>query len=156
MQKQGIAVFFAALLIAMALGGCSGNGSEELKDGTYRAEMKNESHGYRDYVEITVANGKIDAVVFDAVTSDGKKKSQDEAYKKAMMEGNKNAGVPETYPADYTKKLTQQLVEKQSIDQVDAVAGATTSSNDFKTLVSALMKQIERGKTQTVVVDNPQ
>ncbi len=153
MKKKYFAVLTATALAGTLLAGCSSS-SEGLKDGTYRAEMKEASHGYTDYVEITVKSGKIDTVVYDSVDGDGKKKSQDEDYKKSMMDGNKNAGLPETYPADYMKKLGDSLIEKQDTDQVDAVAGATTSSNDFKKLVSALKTNMEKGKTDTVIVDN--
>ena len=153
MKKKYFAVLAVAILAGALTTGCSSN-AEGMKDGTYRAEMKEASHGYTDYVEITVKNGKIDTVVYDAVADDGKKKSQDEDYKKSMMDGNKNAGLPETYPADYMKKLGDSLIEKQNADQVDAVAGATTSTNDFKKLVSALKSNMEKGKTETVVVDN--
>ena len=153
-MKKATAACMAAALALFALTGCSNNSDDTLKDGTYRAEMSIESHGYKDYVEITVTGGKIDTVVYDAVTADGKKKTDDEDYKKSMMEGNKNASLPETYPADYMKKLSQSLVEQQEVEKVDVVAGATTSSNDFKTLVSALKNNMKSGKTQTVVVDN--
>lgn len=155
MRQRRFAVLLTALLTAIALTGCNNNaGGDTLKDGTYRAEMSAESHGYKDYVEITVVGGKIDTVVYDSQTADGKRKTQDEDYKKAMMDGNKNAGIPETYPADYSKKLTEALLEKQDINKVDTVAGATTSSDDFKALVSALMNNIKKGNTKTVVVDN--
>ena len=52
------------------------------------------------------------------------------------------------------KKLSQSLVEQQDVEKVDAIAGATTSSNDFKTLVNALKNNMKNGKTKTVVVDN--
>ena len=152
-MKKKLAVVLPALTLAASLfGGCTSSDSS-LKDGTYRAEMSAESHGYRDYVEITVLNGKIDTVVYDAQTSSGQRKSRDEDYKKSMMEGNKNAGLPETYPADYMKKLAEDLVEKQDIGAVDGVAGATTSSNDFKTLVKALEDNMKKGDTQTVTVE---
>ncbi len=153
MVKKYFAALVAVALAGALLAGCSDT-TAELKDGTYRAQMKEPSHGYTDYVEITVKSGKIDTVVYDAVAEDGKKKSQDEEYKESMMTGNKNAGKPETYPADYVKKLSDSLIEKQNADQVDTVAGATTSSNDFKKLVAALKSSMEKGKTDTVIVDN--
>lgn len=152
MKKKLTFILFSLLLITAVFSGCTSSDSS-LKDGTYRAEMSAESHGYKDYVEITVLNGKIDTVVYDAQTSDGQRKSQDEDYKKSMMEGNKNAGLPETYPADYMKKLAESLVEKQDINGVDDVAGATTSSDDFKTLVKALESNMKKGDTKTVTVE---
>lgn len=153
MQKKIFALTCAALLAASALAGCNNN-TAKMQDGTYRAEMKEGSHGWKDYVELTVRNGKIETVVYDAVNDDGQKKTQDEDYKKSMMEGNKNADLPETYPADFTKKLADSLIEKQDVAKVDAVAGATTSSKDFKTLVEALKDHMSKGDTDTVVVDN--
>ena len=141
------------IMFVVTLCGCQNTGDQTLTDGTYRAEMSAESHGYKDYVEITVTGGKIDAVVFDAVAADGKRKSEDDEYKNAMIAGNRNAGVAETYPAVYMKQLADQLLETQKIDQVDTVAGATTSSDDFKTLVQALMGNLKSGNTQTVVVN---
>ena len=153
-MKKTAAICLTAIFSFCLLTGCSNPANDSLKDGTYRAEMSTESHGYKDYVEIKVLNGKIDTVVYDSVTQDGKKKSDDENYKKSMMDGNKNANLPETYPADYMKKLSQSLVEHQDIEKVDAIAGATTSSNDFKTLVNALKNNMKNGKTKTIVVDN--
>lgn len=75
--------------------------------------------------------------------------------KKSMMEGNKNAGKAETYPADYSKKLADSLLEKQDISQVDTVAGATNSSKNFKAMVEALKSNMSKGKTDTVLVDAP-
>lgn len=152
MKKKMAATLVFFTLAAALLNGCSSSDSS-LKDGTYRAQMSTESHGYTDYVEITVLNGKIDTVVYDAKTADGKRKSEDEDYKKSMIEGNKNAGVAETYPADYMKKLAASLVEKQDIEKVDTVAGATSSSNDFKTLVKALINSMEKGDTKTITVE---
>lgn len=151
MKKKLTFILFSLLLITAVFSGCTSSDSS-LKDGTYRAEMSAESHGYKDYVEITVLNGKIDTVVYDAQTSDGQRKSQDEDYKKPMMEEIK-AGLPETYPADYMKKLAESLVEKQDINGVDDVAGATTSSDDFKTLVKALENNMKKGDTKTVTVE---
>lgn len=154
MKKRIFSAALGAVLITAALAGCNNN-SNTLKDGTYHAQMKEASHGWTDYVEITVKNGKFDTVVYDAKNDAGDKKSQDEDYKKSMMEGNKNAGKPETYPADYSKKLADSLLEKQDINQVDAVAGATSSSKNFKAMVEALKSNMSKGKTDTVFVDAP-
>ena len=154
MKKRIFSAALGAVLITAALAGCNNN-SNTLKDGTYHAQMKEASHGWTDYVEITVKNGKFDTVVYDAKNDAGDKKSQDEAYKKSMMEGNKNAGKAETYPADYSKKLADSLLEKQDINQVDTVAGATSSSKNFKAMVEALKSNMTKGKTDTVLVDTP-
>lgn len=154
MKKRIFAAALSMALLTTAMVGCNSR-SATLKDGTYRAQMKTAEHGWTDYLEITVRNGKYDTVVFDAENAAGEKKSQDEEYKKSMLEGNKNAGKAETYPADYSEKLADNLLEKQDIEQVDAVAGATNSSEKFKALAKALEKNMKKGKTATVIVEAP-
>ena len=44
------------------------------------------------------------------------------------------------YPAKYSEELEKQLIEAQDIAKVATVAGATTSSNNFKVLVAELLK----------------
>ena len=82
MKKKYFALLAAAVLTGALLTGCSGN-AQGLKDGTYRAEMKEASHGYKDYVEVTVKNGKIDTVVFDAAADDGKRNPRMRTIRKA-------------------------------------------------------------------------
>lgn len=154
MKKRIFSAALGAILITAVFAGCTSN-SNTLKDGTYHAQMKEASHGWTDYVEITVKDGKFDTVVYDSKNDSGDKKSLDEDYKKSMMEGNKNAGKAETYPADYSKKLADSLLEKQDISQVDTVAGATNSSKNFKAMVEALKSNMSKGKTDTVLVDAP-
>ena len=58
-----------------------------------------------------------------------------------------------TYPAKYDKDLINQFLQSGSADSVDTVAGATISTNNFKTLVVAAMKNAVDGNTETAVVE---
>lgn len=131
-MKKAITLTLASLLCVSMLAGC--NSGSKMKDGTYNAEFTAaDDHGWTEYVEITVSGEKITNVVFDGKNVDGLKKSEDASYEQAM----KDAGST-TFPKDFYTKLAQQLVEKQDVEKVDAVAGATTSSNDFTTLVKGM------------------
>jgi len=146
--KKIISIAVAFVIIATMFVGCVSTSAAK-KDGTYRAEFSAaDDHGWTEYVEITVAGDKITNVVYDSL-NDGKKKSEDKDYEKTM----KNVSGGKTWPADFYSKLTAQLLEKQNIDEVDTVAGATTSSDDFKTLVKSLSKNMQNGKTETVKVE---
>ena len=57
-----------------------------------------------------------------------------------------------TYPAKYDKDLINQFLQSGSADSVDTVAGATISTNNFKTLVVAAMKNAVDGDTDVAVV----
>ena len=143
-RKRYLAIFVSAFLAMFMFTGCSGS----MKDGTYRAEYKDfDDHGWKDYVTITVSDGKITEVDYDAVNDNGDKKSADEAYREQMEP------ISNTYPAKFYKELEDQLVDEQDLKKVDAVAGATNSSNDFKILGMEAMKAAKSGQTDTIIVE---
>ena len=145
MKKISIILSFL-LLSAILFTGCSTN--KKMIDGKYKATFKTaDNHGWTDYVEITVKDSKITEVDYDSVDKDGNKKSTDTDYEEAM----KGAGSS-TYPSKYMSELEDDLIKKQNINDVDIIAGATTSSNDFRKLVKALEKNISKGDTTTVEV----
>jgi major membrane immunogen (membrane-anchored lipoprotein) len=118
------------------------------KDGTYKVEFdKFDANGWKGQLELTVKTDKITAVKFDYVNKDGKLKSADAAYKAAMEPKTK------TYPAKFIPELQQKLIDKQDVAAVDAVAGATGSTNEFKTLAKyALDEMAKKGVTTPAVI----
>jgi major membrane immunogen (membrane-anchored lipoprotein) len=110
--------------------------ADALKDGVYKAAQDNfDDRGWKATVEVEVKDSKIANVKFDYVNKDGALKSQDAAYKAAMEP------VTKTYPEKAFSELQAALVEKQDVAAVTAVAGATTSSNDFTALVKIALEQ---------------
>lgn len=149
-MKKTIAIAVSMLAVMGLMASCGDNAENEAyQDGTYRVEAQDfDDHGWKEYINVTVTDGKISEVEFDALSQeDGHKKTEDEEYKEAYT----GAGF-ETYPADYTEKLEKGLIEKQDADQVDTVAGATNSSNAFKQMMKELEKNMKKGDTNTVVV----
>ena len=142
-MKRVFAALAMIMIMVAALAGCSSG----MKDGTYKAEYKEfDEHGWKDYVSITVESGKITAVDYDAVNADGAKKSEDTAYREQMEP------ISKTYPEKFYKELEDQLKNEQDLKKVEAVAGATTSSNDFKILATEALNNAKAGKTETAVV----
>jgi len=121
--------------------------TDKMKDGTYTLEEKNDSHGYHVVFSITVKGGKITDSNYDYVNKDGKSKTKDAAYEKAMKS---KVGVG---PAEYIPKLNSELVKKQNAD-VDAVSGATDSSSAFVLYANQLINAAQAGNTAKIVVDN--
>lgn len=149
-MKKTLAIAIAMLAVMGTMASCGGNADNEAyKDGSYRVEAKDfDDHGWKEYINVTVKDGKISEVEFDALSQeDGHKKTEDQEYKDAYT----GAGF-ETYPADYTEKLEKGLVEKQDASKVDTVAGATNSSNSFKQMMKELEKNMKKGDTNTVTV----
>ena len=89
-------------------------------------------------------DGKITEADCDAFNADGKRKSEDEEYNKTM---ESYGGT--TTPSKFYPELEQGFVNTQ---KVDAVAGATTSSDSMKALYNALIPNMEKGDTSEVSV----
>ena len=56
-------------------------------------------------------------------------------------------------PDEYSKRLPEDLIKKQNIEDVDVIATATTSSQSFKKLVTSLKDNINKGITDTFIFD---
>lgn len=159
MQKKRILGIVAASMLSFSiLSGCgaktttapAATNDSKYKDGTYKAEYdKLDSHGWKAVISIVTKDGKITETKFDYVDKDGKLKSQNDAYNKAMLAKNK------TNPAKYTVELDKQLVDKQDITKIDAITGATDSSNNFKALGKAALDKAAKGDTATAVLPLP-
>ncbi|KAF1297718.1 hypothetical protein BAU15_13210 [Enterococcus sp. JM4C] len=120
----------------------------DYKDGEYRVEAKDfDDKGWKEYVVVRIADGKISDAEYNAVDKDGKLKTDDADYKENMNAANK------TYPEKYMKELTDQLVEKQETEDVEAVTGATHSSTNFVALANEALSFAVKGETGTHAVD---
>lgn len=106
-----------------------------LKDGSYKAAQdKYDDYGWKGQIAIEVKDGKISTVDFDYVNKDNKLKSEDQGYIKAMEDKTK------VNLANAIVELEKALVDGQDAAAVNAVAGATASSNDFKALAETALK----------------
>jgi len=105
-----------------------------LKDGSYSATQDNyDDYGWKGQIAIEVKDGKISTVDFDYVNKDNNLKSQDQAYIKAMEDKTK------INLAKAMEELEGKLAGKDAAT-VDAVAGATATSNDFNTLAAKALE----------------
>lgn len=124
-------------------------------DGTYRAEMRDFEHGWKDYVVLSIQENVVTIEEFDAVNDKGEKKSENKTFQNNMIRANKRAGLPETYPQKYNPEIIA-LFEAADGDVIamDNVAGATVSTNHFKLLAGQILSYSARvGDTETLVVD---
>ena len=121
-----------------------------LTDGTYRAEYdKEDSRGWKAFVEVTVEGGQMTTVNFDYINADGAFKSEDADYNAKMKD------VTGTNPAEFKVALADSLIATQNPAEVDAVTGATSSSDEFITFTTALMEQMQAGNTDVLVLAAP-
>lgn len=144
-MKRVITAVLAMMLSVWMLAGC-GEQPKTYVDGVYRAEFTDYYMEYRSYVVATVQDGEVTEIVFDGVNADGQLRSEDEKYREKME------ATQGTYPQKYSQDLVVQYLEQQDISQVDVIANATDSSNQFIQLFTALEPQMESGDTTTIYI----
>lgn len=127
MKKFLLIGLVLTLVLALAVG-CASN-EAKYEDGTYKAEGEPDERGWRGVVEVVVEDGKITSVNYDELNESDELKSEDEEYAESMK------GASGVSPAEAYEQLENGLVSRQNVDEVDAVSGATASSELFKTLV---------------------
>lgn len=143
MVRRGACALAAAALLGLC--GCG-----RWQDGEYRAECAAfDSLGYRDYLVVTVEDGEITRAEYDAVSEDGGLKSEDGAYAGQMRP------ICGTDPAEFSAALEASLVGRSAKTRqpVDAVAGASYSSERCAALLSALEQNMRKGIFETVAVE---
>lgn len=92
----------------------------------------------------SIKDGVITDVDFDAKDANGNLKSE---------------ATAETYPMDplpseWIPQLEENVKAAGTADKIEAVAGATSSSESVKVLMAAVEKQAKAGNTEVVLVDN--
>ena len=114
-----------------------------LADGTYEAKAAEASNGYTDQVTITVADGKITEVNWEAVAEDGSLKS-------VLSENGEYVMTEDGLTwAEQSKALADALIENQSLSflnpdaegKTDAVSGVSISVNGFISLAQQCIDQ---------------
>lgn len=148
------------LLVSMfTLIGCSSSNNKEstsastaansntYKDGTYKGTYdKGDKHGWKSQISIVVQGGKITKVDFNSLGTNGKLKSEDDAYEKSMKEKSSIG------PKEFTPKLNEQLMSSQTASKIDGISGATQSSTEFKELSKAVLDKAKSGDTSATVL----
>ncbi|HOA82323.1 MAG TPA: FMN-binding protein [Defluviitaleaceae bacterium] len=146
-MKKIIVLCLVLALSLSVLGGCNtGNKSGtndndgtttevSYKDGTYTAEGDDfDDHGWKPVISIEVKDGKITTVDYDEVNENGDSKETNEEYNQNMKD---KSGIG---PAEAIPQLEEALVEKQAVDSVDTVTGATSTSNSFKAIANKALE----------------
>ncbi|MBD3948673.1 FMN-binding protein [Tuanshanicoccus lijuaniae] len=140
----------AAALIAKAEKGDTEESNFEemaLMDGEYKLESNADERGWAHSFTIVVKDGKVTESKYDMVDKDGKLKSENEEYNKAMKDktGSSFAEAVEAY--------NKGLVEKQNVSDVEAVSGATSTHDSFVEYAKLLLEAAAKGETETIKVE---
>ncbi|MCI8365200.1 MAG: FMN-binding protein [Eubacterium sp.] len=118
-----------------------------MQDGTYTAQMSEYSHGWREFVTITVKNGEVVTAEYNAENSSGFIKSWDTAYMNNMKT------VTGTYPNEYTRYYAAFLKGQKDVPEIDALTGASNSGANFKRLSDAVVNKAKQGDSTIAFVE---
>lgn len=109
---------------------------EKFDDGVYFAiEQEFDDRGWKPMATVIVEQGKISKAFYDEINEDDQLKSFDQDY----LERWKEKGGENLLSAE--PELVESLVDKQDPDKVDAVSGATSTSEKFKQLISDALEE---------------
>ncbi|MEX0982370.1 MAG: hypothetical protein WD577_14920 [Bacteroidales bacterium] len=123
-------------------------------DGNYSATYNElDGHGWNAFVEFTLTEDVISDVDFDYLDADGNRKSEDSAYNANMLK-IKGITNPETYcPAIEAAIANTEIVPDYVF--IDAVTGATGSSENANILMEAALEAAVEGQPTNVVIPQP-
>ena len=131
------------ILTAIFMLGCAGF-NNSLEDGTYKAQVDDEyvateGLGWCEFLEVTVKDGEIIAVTFNAINAEGKFKTDPGAYK---MIPSPTIWMP----------VIEENVKNNVNGKIDGLTGATSSSNNAQKLLAAIYKDGKPGQTIDVSI----
>jgi major membrane immunogen (membrane-anchored lipoprotein) len=132
-------LFYGAtlLLFALLLVGCgSDEGSFPKEDAdTVVVETDYDEHGWKGKLAVTFDGNVISDVEYDEFNQQGKAKSKDQDYEDRMVP------VSGISPAEAFDELEASLEEAQDPEAMDAVTGATQSSDWFVELAERALEE---------------
>jgi major membrane immunogen (membrane-anchored lipoprotein) len=141
-----VCLLFSALIIGAA--GCS---PALYRDGVYAAQLEEFStSGWKDTLELTVENGEIAKINWDAVYKDDSIPIRKKQYSKSGLYGMLNAGaVGEWYDQavaaeQYVLEYGVEALAVNTEGYTDAVSGCTIHVSDFEKLLLDCMRQAEK------------
>lgn len=148
MRKYNILGVVLGIFLCAMSSGCGTNPKAEnnLQDGYYTAIMSDYNFGWKEFVTICVMDNKIVSVEYNAKNAAGFIKSWDSAYMRNMNP------VSGTYPNRYTRTYAAQFLEKQNVQDIDLLTGATSSGKNFQKLAAAVLDHARTGNTQLAEV----
>ena len=143
MKKIAILIS-AAMMIALVA--CEKEEESTYEDGTYRAETAEFSHGWKNFLEVTIADDEQTSVNFDAVNE------EDDTFFKSEATAEQYPMDP--HPSVWIPQIEAQLmaVDITSYEGIDGISGATSASNDAEALFDLILEAAKTGDTSTQIL----
>jgi len=140
-----IALLFTAALMTVLVS-CDKEEEYTYQDGTYRAETAEFSHGWKTFMEVTIADDAQTSVNLDAVNEEDSNLLKSET-------------TVEQYPMDphpsvWIPQLEAQFmaVDILNYEGVDGITGATGTSGEAHALFELILDAAKTGDTSTQIL----
>ena len=148
-KKQTLSL--AVAVAALAIAGCGNEpppktetaakvmpNLSSLRDGTYTAKSSEHTLLGHSQITLTIKDGQITDVLFEGYTKTGQ-------LKEADYGGDKESALQKKaqIAVKAMKSYAEQLQETQSLDEVDAVTGATVSYEQFMESAQIALKEAQ-------------
>jgi len=143
MKKLGIFLMLAAMV---SLASCDNEDETMYENGSYKAELAEFSHGWKEFMEVTIKGDEVTAVNFDASSEeDGSLKSSLTEY--PMPD-------PPGLPSTWYPQLEAQFMDADITDYtpVDGISGATGTSENAMALFELILDAAKEGDTSTQIL----
>lgn len=148
MKKMRFVLCAAMLFSMLFVSGCAGS---DYKDGKYYAEAKEfAASGWKETVELTIEDGKLTKINWDAIYKDDSIPIHKKQYSKSGLYGMLAGGAHEEW---YDQaKAAEQFVLENGVDALnvtgegytDAVSGCTIHVTEFDRLLRECLTQAEK------------
>ncbi|MGH4122530.1 MAG: hypothetical protein ACREV6_06335 [Clostridium sp.] len=138
-NKKNLSIMAAGVMTLSILSGCgkkteptvAEKPAETTAPEVYKASASDfDERGWKAELSLTYEGAKIVKVEYDEVNKDGKKKSEDAGYSKAMKDAKTDKKEGITITEAYAS-LTETALKE---DKVATVTGATTTAKSFEKL----------------------
>jgi major membrane immunogen (membrane-anchored lipoprotein) len=130
-------------------------------DGEYHATFSElDSHDWNAFVSFTLTEDVVTDVDFDYLDADGNRKTEDAGYQVSMLayafvivDGDTIRTNPETYAPIIEANIA--LAEIDPFAGIDAVSGATSSTENADILIEAILDAAVDGEETDIIVPQP-
>jgi major membrane immunogen (membrane-anchored lipoprotein) len=144
-MKRVALLMLAGLFVAMTSCKKDDEKTYVYKDGSYKAEESEFSHGYKAFMEAQITKDVLVTVNFDYVDSTGNLKSETTSETYPMVPH------PSEWIPTYDSQLLATAITPDFVE-IDGVTGATHGKISANLLMEAILNAAKTGDTETQVV----
>jgi major membrane immunogen (membrane-anchored lipoprotein) len=120
----------------------------KMQDGKYYVEAEKAEWGWKAFTYMIVKDSEIVEVRHDRKNKKGEIATKDKKYNQSMAK-KQGVGIK-----DAVYKLQNGFMESKDVEEIDSIAGATSTSKEFKAMMRYLIHKAEKGQPGSYKIPN--